>query len=72
MCIAKLRASIKGVDIDAENRENAGVPGDSDHGDERFTLTKKHLARLLASQSAVADMGNAPELDIDQNLSSEE
>eukprot|EP00731_Ephydatia_muelleri_P018525 Em0011g565a len=56
-----------GVDIDAENRENAGVPEDSDHDDERITLTTKHLARLPASQSAVADAGNARELDIDQN-----
>ena len=68
--IAKLRASIKGVDIDAEKRENAE---DSDNGDERITLTKKHLAsRLPASQSAVADVGNARELDIDQNSSLEE
>ena len=42
---AKLRASIKGVDIDADNR----VPEDSDHGDEGITLMKNHLARLPAS-----------------------
>ncbi|KAL5486730.1 hypothetical protein EMCRGX_G019247 [Ephydatia muelleri] len=66
--IAKLRASIKGVDIDAENRESAE---DSDHGDERITLTKKHLASRLPA-SAVADVGNARELDIDQNSSLEE
>lgn len=63
--IAKLRASIKGVDIDAENRENAGVPEDSDHAEERIALTKKYVTRLSASRSAVtADMENAPEMEM--------
>ena len=63
--IAKRRASIKGVDIDAEN---AGAPEESDHADECIALTKEHLTRLPASQPPVE---NAPEMDY-QNLSFEE